>query len=453
MNCSRHPEKRTINACKDCGAGFCIDCVRETDQTTYCFDCYRRRLGEITREVTSPPEKGEGVPAAPSGRIRPLPTAKPEPGLLRRMKAGREKARREAPSTRERFRGEEAGVPEQRAAEAVSEEPVEDFLAKGPDEDFSALTTGRKVAGKRAPRRRVKPAAPKPPKVAEPPPQEGRTVAPAVDRKSEAASTPISAVSEDILLKDVVSTLLGSDSRMEEAVRKEEGATAGVAAAEANAAAEEAVRPAKLRPAGEPGVRAIGEERLERWSFLAQPRSAEYTTLSTSWWRSAAFIALVLLGGALLWALPNAYLIPRDREYGIHSFIIGLAIGLVFWWKAGKKHGTKLAVQAALTTFFALFIGEFLHWFLIIVKNQALRTIFFDLISFKFLWEEGPTIFKNVIEAMFPLAFLWLLLLPTAAAFVIGFGMPPIPEIFFQIGRALKGQSPGSEEARHGLES
>ena len=50
MNCPRHPGKRTVTACKDCGAEFCIDCVRETDQTTLCPECYRRKLSDITKE-------------------------------------------------------------------------------------------------------------------------------------------------------------------------------------------------------------------------------------------------------------------------------------------------------------------------------------------------------------------------------------------------------------------
>ena len=160
----------------------------------------------------------------------------------------------------------------------------------------------------------------------------------------------------------------------------------------------------------------------------------------------------MLLLGAVLWAVPNAYLIPKDQEYGIHAVAIGFIIGIAFWWKAGKKHSTKLAVQASLTTLFALFIGEFLHWFLIITKYSALRTIFFDLISFKFLWENGADIMRYTMEAMFPIAFLWLLFLPTLTAFIVGFGMPPIPEIFVQIWRAFKGQVPEEKEASHGLE-
>jgi hypothetical protein len=195
-----------------------------------------------------------------------------------------------------------------------------------------------------------------------------------------------------------------------------------------------------------------GERSAERWSFLAQPRTSQYTLIAASWWRATIFIVLMLLLGAVLWAVPNAYLIPKDQEYGIHAVLIGFILGIAFWWKAGKKHGTKLAVQAALTTFFALFIGEFLHWFLIITKYSAFRTVFFDLVSFRFLWENGPEILRYTVEAMFPMAFIWLLLLPTLTAFIIGFGMPPIPEIFLQIWYTIKGQTPGEKKASHGLE-
>ena len=222
---------------------------------------------------------------------------------------------------------------------------------------------------------------------------------------------------------------------------KPEAAGAGAAAAAGKAAEE---------PAGK--ARASREERAERWSFLSQPRSSQYTILSDKWWKSAIFIALMLLLGAVLWAVPNVYLIPGDMEYGIHAVAIGIIIGLMFWWKAGKAHSTKLAVQAGLTTLFALFIGEFLHWFLVIVKHDAFRTIFFDLISFKFIWENGADIMRHTAEAMFPWAFTWILILPTLVAFIIGYGMPPIPEIFFQIGRALRGEPPQEQEAGHGVE-
>jgi hypothetical protein len=171
-----------------------------------------------------------------------------------------------------------------------------------------------------------------------------------------------------------------------------------------------------------------------------------------SWWRAAIFIALVLLAGAVIWAVVNVYLIPGDEEHGLFVLFIGVAVGIAFWWKAGRKHGTKLAVQASLTTFFALFIGEFLLWFLTIMRFSAFRTIFFDLISFKFLWENGGEIMRYIMEAMFPTNFIWLLLLPTAIAFIIGFGLPPIPEIFPQFWHALRGDVPKEKEASHGVE-
>jgi hypothetical protein len=302
-----------------------------------------------------------------------------------------------------------------------------DFLTRGPDEDFSILRKGRekekkdKKGKKGRKRMRVK----------------GEAVTPAGEKseapeiEGEAAAAKEAPDSDEDLLQDVVSTLL-----------KPEGAAAGAAAATAEKSVEQ--------PA--PRARASREERAERWSFLSQPRSSQYTILADKWWKVVIFIFLMLLLGAVLWAVPNAYLIPGDMEYGIHAVAIGIILGLIFWWKAGKAHSTKLAVQAGLTTLFALFIGEFLHWFLIIMKHSAFRTIFFDLISFKFIWENGAEIMEKTVEAMFPWAFTWILILPTLVAFVIAYGMPPIPEIFFQIWRALKGESPRKEEAGHGVE-
>jgi len=428
LNCLWHPQKRAVASCKDCGAEFCIECVRETDQTTLCPDCYRRKLGEIAREFSSPVDKKEGPLRVSAMEDKPAPREREEPSLFGEEAPQKGKTKEAAPPRRDligrrrgRGKGERPARPakQEKPAEPAPEEPEGDFLSQGPDEDFSFLVKEKRGEPSKIRWRRT--ATPPAAEAIETPSKPGKV------SKPEAVSS-----SEENLLKDVVSTLLKPDT--------------GEAAA-----VDLGVEEAAEQPAGEAKVRR--EERAERWSFLAQPRTSEYTILTVSWWRSTFFIVLMLVIGALLWALPNAFLIPKDQEYGIHSLIIGIIIGLAFWWKAGKKHSTKLAVQVALTAFFALFLGEFLHWFLIIVKNQAFRTVFFDLISFQFLWENGPEIMKNTVEAMFPLAFLWVLLLPTVTAFLIGFGMPPIPEIFSQMGRAMKGQSPGEKEAGHGLES
>ncbi len=351
------------------------------------------------------------------------------------------------------------------------ERPGGDFLAQGPDEDFSLLE-GRKGVG--GPRHWLgRKASAEAEKGAEPAGKLGdrrREAGQAVGRGGRAgegtevfrsasgrkaakkAASPARGSkrsgrrapqgggedvpsTDDELLRDVVSTLLVPEG--------------GAAQAQAPSSATAAEKPTRL-PAARPAKtvrkkreRAGKEERTERWAFLAQPRSSEYTMIALSWWGAALFVAAVLLGGAVLWAVVNAYLIPRDTEYGALAIVIGVLMGLVFWWKAGMKHGTKLAVQASLVTFFSLFVGEFLHWFLIVVKNKALRTIVFDLISLKFIWENGAEIMKNVVEAMFPTGFLLLLILPTLAAFIIAFGMPPIPEVFAQFWRALRGQNAG----------
>lgn len=535
MSCLRHPAKREISACKDCGAGFCVDCVRETDQTTYCFNCYRRRLDEVAREVSRPTVKKEEAAKAPVVSEKPSPRAEAAPRVSGEAAPVRERPREPAPSVMKRFgRGKKKAkekAPAKRAPEALRD----DFLAQGPDEDFSMLAKEKGVSG-RTRRRKTVQVAPD----ANPPVAEVTEAPPDEEKLPPEESAAASRISDDALLRDVVSTLFRPDTgdvkpaaakvvtpRAEEAAEKtarakaardervakarealekasaaeeaaleiarekakvdeaaveaakaeepkaEEAPAEAPKAAKARARAEakaakarvkaeaaaakvagiEVEGPAKrrgARTAGEAGIR--GEGRAERWSFIAQPRSTELTKLSTAWWRTALFVALMLLTGAVLWAVPNAYLIPKDQEYGIHAFFIGAIIGVAFWWKAGKKHGTKLAVQAALVTFFSLVIGEFLHWILIIVKNQAFRNIFFDLISFRFLWENGPTIMRNTIEVMFPVAFIWLLLLPSAVAFLVGFGMPPIPEIIFQIGRVLRGKPPEKKEADHDLE-
>lgn len=430
MQCPRHPEKRAIAVCRDCGAEFCIECVKETDQSNYCPDCYRRKLKEMTERfssgATGEGAREEGVTPreeiVSDGKEQAAVTSG-VPGRVEDEAPGGKPKRKFFPGVGKRSKGQsKEGAVEPAPVEGMEGGEEKDFLARGPDEDFSDLRRDKRrqkrerKAGRKE--RRKKTAAVPAGEKAEAPSDKG-----------EAAAEEGPDSDED-LLQDVVSTLL-----------KPEVAEAGVTAAAGKAVGESAGR-----------ARARREERVERWSFLAQPRSSQYTMLADKWWKSAIFIALMLLLGAVLWAVPNTYLIPGDMEYGIHAVALGIIIGLFFWWKAGKAHSTKLAVQAALTTLFALLIGEFLHWFLVIMKHSAFRTIFFDLISFKFIWENGPEIMEKTIEAMFPWAFTWILILPTLVALVIGYGMPPIPEIFFQIGRALKGEPPKEKEAGRGME-
>lgn len=562
MNCPRHPHKRVVATCRECKTGFCIECVRETDQTTLCPECHRRRFDELSQEFASPAERTEehtaslleSFPSAESGRgileVTPVTSTstgergEPAAGSKEAIKGeeaveGMKASRRAGLLRRKPWKGarremrparaEELAEPGFTAEGAPSKEPVRggleagaggetDFLSLGPDEDFSELAKAAEKRRLRFPGRRKRTAegaagegppegespvwraeAATGPKVVGPPEEavsgrkadslerwergEGiaapvRSPRPSVkagpSRKPEAASpSEVSPSPEEDILEDVVTRLLrpgdAGGGRKERETRR----------APAAGAAEdvEEILSTLLRPGTRPGTSAevrtrvereevagsldragaaaaaVAEEapprllrerlrkkeaRAERWTFLAQPRASEHTELATSWWRAALFVIAMLLLGVILWAIPNAYLIPRDMEYGIHAVAIGILLGILFWWKAEKKHGTKLAVQAALTTFFALFLGEFLHWFFIIAKNDALRTIFFDLVSFRFLWEHGAEIMRRTMEAMFPGAFIWIMIMPTLLAFIIGFGMPPIPEIFLQFGRAVR---------------
>jgi hypothetical protein len=481
LNCPWHPNKRVVSSCKDCGTDFCIECVRETDQTTLCPDCYRRKLNEIAREFTEPSEAKEERGTTPVSALpeekAPLP---PREAPAFDDEGFQPAAAAAVKESKVRRRGRAKVGKKEKPPDMPAAVPSEDFLSRGPDDDFSQLTTETTRIGRfhRKPKAETLPI--EEPKEAAPPEEPKKTapavgvapaqeVAQAISPEEEAPKAKIATPSEDRLLQDVMSTLLRpetADASPDEVVAREEKPAAPKEPAPAAAAvaredrrgkkalfAKAAAREdRKEKPAQDATGKSHGEKIAERWSFLAQPRSSEYTMIAISWWRAAIFIALMLLLGAVLWAVPNAYIIPKDQEYGIHAVLVGFILGLAFWWKAGKKHSTKLAVQAALTTFFALFIGEFLHWFLIITKYKAFRTIFFDLVSFRFLWENGADILKYTMEAMFPVAFLWLLFLPTVTAFIVGFGMPPIPEIFFQAWRALGGRASEKKEASHGLE-
>ncbi len=473
MNCARHPSKRAVVNCRDCGADFCIECVRETDQTTYCYDCYRRRIDGLTRGFSAPPlDKAEAAPAGMAREESPReqeslipgtsqPAPGPSPAVGHRFGRGRKK--------------EKESLAKPAPADAGSKD--EDFLALGPDEDFSDLREARAPRIRPRPGR-IRPARGKAEKVAgeaggvagerESPPLGGAVpeepkAAPVPAPRGEKLGEDAALLPEEALLEDVVSALLQPERKSAGAAPASEAVASGLQAVpgqvpgvpaeaplrgdrrsrreDAKAAARERTRRRK-KPEGE-----AKEGFAERWSFMAQPRSSEYTILAVSGWRSALFVALMILLGAVLWAVPNAFIVPKDQEYGLHAVLIGIILSLCFWWKAGKKHGTKLAVQAALATFFALLVGEYLHWLLVIVKNQALRTVLVDLVTFRFLWESGAEIVRETL-----VTFLWILALPSVIAFLIGFGLPPIPEIFFQIVRVVRGAPSAEKEAKHGVE-
>lgn len=342
--------------------------------------------------------------------------------------------------------GEEKGTSLPDVAPTLEEAGGESFLSLGPDEDFSFLKDEEGVGTKRLldraglPKKvgRIRDSRRKARKRGDQSPASPAEQQPLPEEMKEAKDSTVSeaypcevAVEldegeasrvsrevkpgdvDDRILEEVISAVLGTEQEVAEVEIPEE-------------TEEEKKRPERAKSLA------------RRFSFLAQPRVNEPTVLTESWWKSTAFLIAMTLATALLWALPNAYLIPRDTEYGLHSLILGMAVGLVLWRKAGRKHGTRLAIQAFLVTFIGLSLGEAIHWFLTIVKNKALRTIVFDLITLRFLWENAGLVMRYVVEAMFPLSFLWILVLPSLTAFLIGFGMPPIPEIFFQMGRALR---------------
>ena len=242
-------------------------------------------------------------------------------------------------------------------------------------------------------------------------------------------------------LDDVLASLAAA-SAAEPAAARAGGARAAVDDAEEiplAVSAKDRLRELKEQKARERLERR--RERAERWSFLSQPRQADTTYVALSKTGAALFVTGMWLAAAALWAVPNAYLVPRDNEWVIHAVSVGAVVSLCFWWKAGKRHSTKLAVQAMLVTVFGLLAGEFLHAFLVVMKQPAFRIIFMDVISLNFIRENGGELLSAIVEDMFPVSYLWILLPPAALAFLVGYGMPPIPEIFFDLGRALRGKT------------
>ncbi len=298
----------------------------------------------------------------------------------------------------------------------------EAFLAQGPDYDFSDLQReARRTSSSRA-------------DAAQPARGAGEP------RAAAPEPAPETAPPAGMDLDDVLASLAGTSTAAPAAARpRGEYADAGDAGDIALAGTQKE-RLKELREQKQREKQEKRQEMAERWDFLSQPRQVDTTYIALSKPRAVLFVLAMWLLAAFLWAAPNAYLVPRDSEWVIHAILVGAVISICFWWKAGKKHSTKLAVQAMLVTIFGLLAGEFLHAFLIVMKQPAFRTIFMDVLSFKFVWDNGGTLLSAIVEDMFPVSYLWILIPPAVVAFLIGYGMPPIPEVFFEFGRALRGK-------------
>ncbi len=182
------------------------------------------------------------------------------------------------------------------------------------------------------------------------------------------------------------------------------------------------------------------EETRRRWSFMYEPRRTAETALASTRIRAGLFAAAIILAASLLWSLPNAFLFPGDAEYAIHGIGIGIGIGLLLWWKAGRAHSTRLALQAGGLTLAALFCGEMLHWTFVIASNSFFRTVF-NVISTRFFFTNLPDVMGKLLPELFPFNFVVILVLPSLLAFAIGFGAPPIPELFIEGARSLRPRS------------
>ncbi len=377
LKCELHGENEATGTCAECGRAFCHLEVERSGQSVYCPDCYNATLDEL---LDGYERLKVDKPATPESLIVAEAAASPE-------------------------------TPETPAPQDTAE--ADPYFALGPDEDFSFFEKhGRKRAAS----------------------------APQAPAASEAEETP------EEVLEDVVAALMHG--------------TATAPAVPVPSATPRSGRRLKALRLGKAAVGREGEEarareamelanqkalehaqarhaREIRWGFLAQPRAVAETRLGSTRPRAALFIIVTSIVALLLWALPNALLVKGDTEYGLHALAIGALVGLALWWKAGKKHSTRLAWEAVAITIFSIVLGEMLHWTIIIWKEQFFRTVF-DIISFKFFFTHLPQVMGKIFPEMFPLNFIWIIVLPALIAFLIGFGSPPIPEIFGQMWRALR---------------
>ncbi len=315
------------------------------------------------------------------------------------------------------------------AAKSISgaERGGERFLAQGPDYDFSQLRGEQRRAAAAGGKETAEAVAP-------------LTAEGAVDisGKKEAEEPP-EADLDDVLAALAATSTAGTAARpVGDKGRAEEIPLQQTARERLAELAEQRRREKERRR----------KERAERWSFLAQPRSEEPTFIAMTKPRAVLVVLGFWLMAVLLWALPNAFLpfwpFARDNESLLWAQVVGITVGLCLWRKAGRSHGTKLAVQAALITLFGIIAGEFVHWFLMVYKEEAFRTIINQLLTFKFIQEQGAEILKHVTDAIFSRGFILMVALPTLLAFIIGFGMPPIPEFLVDLWRAATGKRTGA---------
>ncbi len=377
QSCEFHPERLAVGRCRDCGSQFCVRCAEETGQAVLCKRCFgQSRLKE-----------GTGI--------------------------------------------ERGGVAPAQAAPAAGEMGGgEAFLAQGPDYDFSQLRgEGKRLA---QPARGGAGGA----GIAE---AKGPTD-PSREHADAAAQDEGAAGAGPASLDDVLASLATPSGTAAAATPVGERAATGEIPLQQTARE----RLAELAEQRRREKEARRRERAERWSFLGQPRSEEATFIAATKIRAVLVVLGFWFMAVLLWSVPNAFLpfwpFAQDSESLLWAQVVGIAVGLCFWRKAGRSHGTKLAVQAALVTLFGIIAGEFFHWFLMVYKEVAFRTIINQLVTFEFIKQNGALIFNKVSEAIFSRGFILLVAAPTVLAFIIGFGMPPIPEFLFEFWGALTGK-------------
>lgn len=221
------------------------------------------------------------------------------------------------------------------------------------------------------------------------------------------------------IIEDVMSVLIGSE---EESATATEASTQQITSS-VLVAKEDSKKEGKEKKGKEKKHSKAGD-------FLAQERIFENTSIAENWWKTALFFAAVIFAGIALWALPRVYILP-GRVESLYMLMIGLATGLVFWWKAGKAHSTKLAVQAAASVFVIVVLGEWISQILWLQSKIPILKIiqFWDLMDI--IIKEWATLITEFAKSIFSPHFGVILFGSCFIAFVVGFGMPPIPEMFY----------------------
>ncbi len=84
LNCERHPDRRIVGRCLECGKGVCPECVAETGEVLRCPECFKKEVERIRAMM------GAGAKKAPRAKREKAPKPAKEKAPRRWGRKGKE---------------------------------------------------------------------------------------------------------------------------------------------------------------------------------------------------------------------------------------------------------------------------------------------------------------------------------------------------------------------------